>query len=161
MGLVYYVPEANFYKVEAILRYLYALLFSDRLLIAQTFTSHILLTLHHVDLIWFNLNWNSYWLSNVLLGVFNIDKLWSPWHISHVTLVRLQLSPYSIWRRFASSYQQRKGTYVFHYCKWLLMCTIWKHALERFLKPMEWRLQGLLKMGIHGVTISDVRGFGA
>ena len=26
---------------------------------------------------------------------------------------------------------------------------------------MEWRLQGLLKMGIHGVTVSDVRGFGA
>ena len=51
MGLVDYVPEANFYKVEAILRYLYALLFSDRLHIAQTFTSHVLLTLHHVDLI--------------------------------------------------------------------------------------------------------------
>ena len=26
---------------------------------------------------------------------------------------------------------------------------------------MEWILQGLLKMGIHGATVSDVRGFGA
>ena len=51
MGLEDYVQEANFYKVEAILRYLYALLFSDRLLIAQAFTSHVLLALHHVDLI--------------------------------------------------------------------------------------------------------------
>ena len=48
MGLVDYVPEPNFYKVEEIFRYLYALLFY-RLLIAQNFTSHVLLTIHHVD----------------------------------------------------------------------------------------------------------------
>ena len=41
------------------------------------------------------------------------------------------------------------------------MCAIFKLAHERFLKLMEWRLQGLLKMGIHGVIVSDVRGFGA
>ena len=60
MGLIDYVLEANFYKVEAILRYLYALLFSDRLLIAKKFTSDVLLTLHYVNLILFNINWNSY-----------------------------------------------------------------------------------------------------
>ena len=50
-------------------------------------------------------------------------------------------------------------------CSSLLQMTIdvyhLKNALQRFVKLVEWILQGLLKMGIHGATVSDVRGFGA